>query len=679
MSRKVFSGTVLIFLMSLCFHVTINPYVFFASGFPEPSKLKVYVGPPKVSADNNVYEAVFVQLQDATDRPARAPKDMTIHLSSSQTHIGSVDPIVTIRSQATYAVAKFYSTYTPGSTIITATASGYPTTQASITTVGPVPSQLAVYSFPPTVPADGEFYDAIIVQLQDAKGLPAKAPIGNINVTLSSSNIIVGTVGPSMVIEAGNTYAVATFNATNAAGSTTITAIASGYISGQTTIRAQEISAAPSVLKVYIGPPKVPAEGVVFEPVAIQLQDSSGKIAMALGNLRVALSSSNTAVGTVDPSITIRDGKTYNVTNFYSTYRSGGTIITAAASGYITGQSSITTVGPIPSKLMVYSVPSYLPADGGFYDAVLVQLQDSDGTPAKDSVGDIKMDLFSSKPEVGNVSLTMIIPFGKTYSIARFFSTYTGGSTTITAMTPGYTSGQVTVTTYLIDMYPLSVSVTAYPTIINSIQQTTIRVYVTYHGHGPAPGATIKLTSNKGGSFSPITDERNGYYMSVFTAPAVTSKTVCTVSANASKSGYTSGHGNVEITVNPVVYTGNISLYVKETGGNPISGASVISTSQPSGISSLSGTTDEKGHVAFDNVLAGSYTIQVSKPDYDTKTMQINVTAAETTTETIYVSGGSLSLLGLSIPLLVAIVIISAILIGLAVKVVLRRRREQIT
>jgi len=275
--------------------------------------------------------------------------------------------------------------------------------------------------------------------------------------------------------------------------------------------------------------------------------------------------------------------------------------------------------------------------------------------------------------------LTMIIPFGKTYSIARFFSTYTGGSTTITAMTPGYTSGQVTVTTYLIDMYPLSVSVTAYPTIINSIQQTTIRVYVTYHGHGPAPGATIKLTSNKGGSFSPITDERNGYYMSVFTAPAVTSKTVCTISANASKSGYTSGHGNVEITVNPVVYTGNISLYVKETGGNPISGASVISTSQPSGISSLSGTTDEKGHVAFDNVLAGSYTIQVSKPDYDTKTMQINVTAAETTTETIYVSGGSLSLLGLPIPLLVAIVIISAILIGLAVKVVLRRRREQIT
>jgi len=676
MSRKVFSGILLIFLMSIYFHITINAVAFFASGSSEPSKLIVYIGPPKVLADNNVYEALFVQLQDSKGRPARAPEDITIHLSSSLTHIGSVDPIITIRSGATYAVAKFYSTYTPGSTTITATASGYPTTQASITTVGPVPSKLAIYSFPPTVPSDKGSYNAMIVQLQDAGGSPAKAPIGDVTVTLSSSNITVGTVDPFVVIEAGNTYAVAPFYA-NTTGSTTITAIASGYTSGQTMIRTQEIGGEPSKLMVYIGPPKVPAEGIIYELVVIQLQDSHGKIARAHGDLTVALSSSNIAVGTVDPSITISDGKTYIVTKFYSTYRSGVTAITAVADGHTTGQASITTVGPIPSKLAVYGVPSSLPADGGFYDAVLLQLQDSGGTPAKDPVGDISIDLFSSTPEVGNVSSTIVIPFGETYSIARFFSTYTAGSTTITAITPGYTSGQAKITTYVIDTYALNVSVTAHPTSVNSGKQTTIRVYVTYEGRSPAPGTTIKLTSDKGGTFSTITDERNGYYISVFTAPNATVQTVCTISANASKSGYTSGHGNVQVTVKPVV--GNIRLYVKEGDGNPVSGASVSSTSQPSGISPLSAVTDEKGYVAFDDVLAGSYAIQISKTGYDTKSIQIDVIATKTTTDTICLSKASPPPLGLPIPPLIVMVIIVAIAIGLVTMVALKKKKKQPT
>ena len=168
----------------------------------EPAKLKIYIAPTKVPADNRPYEVIFVQLQDAKNNLARAPESITIYLSSSQTDVGSVDSTITIQQGETYAKAKFYSTYTPGTTTITATAPGFATVQAFITTVGPVPSKLAVYGLPPTLPADQRSHEAIVVQLQDASGVPARAPLGGLVVTLTSSNITVGTVASSVTIKA---------------------------------------------------------------------------------------------------------------------------------------------------------------------------------------------------------------------------------------------------------------------------------------------------------------------------------------------------------------------------------------------------------------------------------------------------------------------------------------------
>jgi len=634
MSKKLFSITMLILLIFICSQATLsrNIFVVWAS---QPSNLKIYVGPPSILADNNVYDAIFVQLQDSEGLPCRSRQDTIIHLSSSQTNIGSVDPEITVPAGSTYAVAQFNSTYTPGSTTITAAASGYMTVQASITTVGPVPSKLAVYSFPPAVPADGGSYPAIIVQLQDPNGIPAKAPIGDVNVTLSSSNTVAGTVDPFVVIEGGTTYAVATFNTTNTPASAVITAQSSGYSSGQATITTQQIGGQPTNLMVYVGPPTVPADGVTYDQVAVQLQDSSGTLAQASSDVAVTLSSSNTAVGTVEPNITINYTQVYALAEFYSTYSSGTTIITAAATNYTSSQGSLTTVGPVPSKLAVYCVPSSLPADGQAYDAIVVQLQDSGGNPAKDPVGNITVYLFSSVPEAGNISSTVVIPLGKTYSTGSFFSTYTPNSTTITAQTSGYDPGQAALTTYLIDQYTLNVSVTAQPTTINSTEQTTVTAYVTYNGTSPTLGATVNFTSDNGGTFSATTDETNGYYTSVFTAPTVTAQTVCTITANASKAGYNTGQGNVQVTVNSTVQTGSILLNIEEDNGNPVSDASVTSTSQPSGVSPLTDIANEGGYVEFNNVLEGSYTVQITKSGYYTKNETISVTAGQTTVQTI--------------------------------------------
>jgi hypothetical protein len=81
--------------------------------------------------------------------------------------------------------------------------------------------------------------------------------------------------------------------------------------------------------------------------------------------------------------------------------------------------------------------------------------------------------------------------------------------------------------------------------------------------------------------------------------------------------------------------TGNLQIYVNDANNNPISGVTVESTSQPSGQSQLSGTTDTNGYVTFTNILAGSYSVEASEGGYVTSTKSVTVTAGQTTTETM--------------------------------------------
>jgi hypothetical protein len=548
MSRKLFTVS-LILLLLICVQSAFVGSITLASAVPAPSQLKIFVGPTSVLADNRAYNLITVQLLDSKGAPARAQADMTISLSSSLTNIGSVDSLIVIPKGETSASANFRSTFTPGSTTITAAATGYMTVSASISTVAPVPSTLALYGFPPTLPADGNLYNAIVVQLQDSTGLPAKAPIGDIQVTLASSNLTVATVDSALTIKGGSTYAIANIKtSTSAYGSITITAISSGYASGQTTISTQPLAAQGTDLRVYLGPPKVPADGLVYQQVVVQLQNSSGNIAQS-GYLPISLSSSSTDIGVIDQTITIPAFQSYALANFNTTYKSGVTTITATAPNCKTSQALLTTVGPIPSKLAVYACPSTLPADGRAYNAIKVQLQDSQGKPAKDPLGNVLVYLFSSTPDAGNVSSTLTIPFGETYATGTFFPTWTANSTTITAQGSGYTTAQTKITTYLIDTVSLNVSISADSDNIQAGHQATIRAHVAYNDSCPAK-ATISFTSSKGGSFTTPTDEGNGYYSTVFSSPNVSKQTLCMIIVNATKTGYNSTVENLQLTIN---------------------------------------------------------------------------------------------------------------------------------
>ncbi len=629
MSRKTTLVRILLIFTLLSSVILINQNS--VASALEPSKLKIYVGPTSVLADNKVYDCIFVQLQDSSSRPARALEDTVISLSSSLTSVGSVNSSITISKGNTFAVAKFYSTFTPGTTTIAATASGYATVQTNLITVAPVPSKIAVYGFPPVLPSDGAFYDALVVQLQDSSGSPAKAPLGGITVTLSSSNSAIASVLASTSISSGQTYAVTSITS-SAPGSAVITAQVSGYASAQTTINSEIPSTLqPERLRLYVAPPKTPADNTERPLVVVQLLNDAGKITQQpLTSIPIQLTSSNENVGRVQPTLAVPAGAVFATATFTATYKAGSTTITAAATNLVADTDTITTVGPIPAKLAVFCTPSVLPADNHAYETIHVQLQDSGGKPALDPDGDVTVSLFSSEPNVGTVPSTLTIPFGKTYATATFTSTYLAGSTSITAQASGYTTGQTQTTTYLVDQSSLNVTLTADPSTAVSGKQTNVTAYITIPGGIPATKATVKFTSSSGGTLTAVKELGNGYYTAMFTVPNFNNQTIVTVTATVSKTDYTTSTGTIQILVISSAKVGNMTLRVKDDDGQALSNATVSSISQPLGMRNLTDITNSSGYVTFTNAIEGNYTINVKKPGYSpvNQTFTYNVTGS---------------------------------------------------
>ena len=81
--------------------------------------------------------------------------------------------------------------------------------------------------------------------------------------------------------------------------------------------------------------------------------------------------------------------------------------------------------------------------------------------------------------------------------------------------------------------------------------------------------------------------------------------------------------------------TGDLSLFVKDSNGNPVVGANVTSTSQPFGATTLNGVADSAGYATFLNIFSGGYFIQVSKTGYDSASKQVTVETGKVTTSAV--------------------------------------------
>jgi hypothetical protein len=282
-------------------------------------------------------------------------------------------------------------------------------------------------------------------------------------------------------------------------------------------------------------------------------------------------------------------------------------------------------------------VPSTLPSDNNSYEIIQVQLQDSQGHPAKDPVADVTVSLFSSQPEVGEVSSTLTIPFGKTHATGAFTVTNAPGSSSVTAQASSYTTGQDTITTYTIDFSTLDITLTAPESILNGNKTT-------------------------------------------FTAPSFSKITTCTITLSAAKTGFIGSQATVQIAVGPTLATnstsnnkGTLQLRIQDDNGNYLNDVMITSTTQPEGMKALSGITNETGCVAFRNAVTGSYNLNLAKGGYETMNQTINF-GGNPSPVTLVLFGNAQS--DNTLLLIIVGVVIAVVIVVISIVLIKRRRAD---
>ncbi len=432
--------------------------------------LSIQIVPPSLPADGRTYESIVVVMRDLEGKPKIASEDVQVSLTSSRTSVGRVSDILIIPSGESYAVAEFQSSLSEGSTTITVSAEGFQSGSSIVSTLRPAgtPVRFSVHLAPQRLLPDEGTISSVIVQLIDARGSPARAAT-DILVSLSSSDISVGRVDNEISIKAGQTFGKGRFYGSFLAGSTRITASASGYATGSNVM--QVSGPVPASLAIFASPPRILSDGEE-SVVVVQLQDPSGVPAIAPSDIEVSLFSSNSALGTIDETILIRAGESYSSAIFTSaptvqvgntaTSIVGLTTLTALASGFSTGSANIDVVDPaiVASGVGIFLSPPVLRADVGSHRSVVVQLLDSAGTPVLLN-SSTPITLSSLRTYVGIVEPFVVIPPGRSYTIATFESTFTAGTTTITAAAPGLQTGVSGILTS--GPLPETLAISAYP------------------------------------------------------------------------------------------------------------------------------------------------------------------------------------------------------------------------
>lgn len=449
-----------------------------------PMKLVVELAPKQVLPELESKGTVIVQLQDANGLLARALDDIVISLSSSNPAVATVDSSILIKSGESYSNASFYTTFTPGTTSITATSSGYTTDSELLTVQGPIPVKLAVYAAPPEIPERTGAETTISVQLQDVNGVPVRSPI-DVQVTLTTSNSDVGSILDStIIIEKGKTYAVTQFKGLES-GDVEITASAQKYSAGFSTVSVIRPGLANmGSLSIYLSPNLVTPDASLHKAIFVQLKDNNGKTARANGDIEVHLASSNTAVGSIESDIIIPSGSTFGIASFQSTHAAGVTEITASAANFITSSKSMVVSGAVPNSIAIDVVPTQIPSDGKSHTALAIQLRNSDNEPAN-APSDIVVTLSSTNTAIGTVDNTVLLSSGTSTSVATFYSTLIPGSTTVTASASGYNTLSILVNT--VEPAPSNLLVSIVPPIIPAGEKAEGIIIIQLHDSAGLP------------------------------------------------------------------------------------------------------------------------------------------------------------------------------------------------
>ena len=181
-------------------------------------------------------------------------------------------------------------------------------------------------------------------------------------------------------------------------------------------------------------------------------------------------------------------------------------------------------------------------------------------------------------------------------------------------------------------------SAIAYYTSPTPPETGNLYIYVKDSNNNPISGATVQSASQPSGQSQLTgTTDTNGYI-------AFDNILAGSYAVEAFKSGYITSTKSVTVTADQtrtetmtlqIREIGDLLVFVEDSNNDPITGANITSTSQPSGATALNGVTDSAGYATFLNMVPGDYFILVSKTGYDSASKQVTVETEKVATSTV--------------------------------------------
>jgi hypothetical protein len=614
--------------------------------------LSVTQVPPKLPADGGTYPALVVELLGSSNKPAVSTNDTTIFLTSSQQNVGTVPSSVILPAGHSYVLVNFTTTTIAGTTSVTASSTGIASANTQVQTVTPsgFPTHIQAFPVPPSQIAQPLGAGAVVVELVDDTGLPAKA-VSNTNITLSSANTAIASfpVG-SVIVPSGAIMALSTYQTGLTTGSTTITASASGFYSG--TAPVSVVGVAPLALHLYLAPPVMPS--FTMGQLVVSLTDMSGNPARAPSSIPVTVTADNTSVASVPSQVTIPAGSISVVAN-YTAANPGTATITVSAQNLAQAQQTLSVYPALtPLALQLTIAPNPILADSNTYQAIYVSLMNGQ-YPAK-SVSAITVNLSSQNLGVGNVTSSIVIPAGANFAVANFTSTFFVGTTAITAQASGYSSATLAIQTF--GPIPAQVRVNAVPVTLPADGGTYTSLAVSLVDAAGLPAiAPIGITVQLSASNPDIATAGSSVTIPAGSTAALTTVTTTLSPGSSTITATATGYGGSSVTINTVqpgasklgIYVAPVdsvhlpiggdafvAVQIQDANGNPARARLPVSSTVTSSSSAVLGAP-----ITFNIPVGGTYAmsyVTFNDPGSQASTATLTASAAGLSSSTIQVT-----------------------------------------
>jgi hypothetical protein len=438
-----------------------------------PYRIVITTVPSSVPVSSGYNGTVVVELEDQAGLPTKAVSSTTVQLGSSNTRLLNVtSSSLTIPTGQISVSGQFVTGLVPGTASIVGTSPGLLEGEYSVGIAGVAALALRLFTLPsvavtcvaPVPQADCN--GLVVVGISDLKGDPVRAPFP-ITVTLRSSNTtviglslhhVVNPQGLEVTIPKGNLTTLAGFTTTPISGTAEITASAPGFASDFATISTNKPVHLPVQLVFSAGPVSLSADSCNCGYAVASLVDSFGNatinqtgnpISVTLTSAKASVANfTSTRLAKVNVSIPADAGFAYAPVT--STYVSGSTTLTASAQNLLSGQVSIATTPALPSGVIVRSLFTSLPADGGTHPAFEVSLLDAAGHPFVSPTG-TQVFLNSTQSGIVQVATPIQIPAGQSAVLVPATTSFVAGGSNVSAtvnVSPlGYVGGSVLVNT----------------------------------------------------------------------------------------------------------------------------------------------------------------------------------------------------------------------------------------